>query len=83
MWGVAEANTRGEWRESKHWWGRPTKVTRASVAEEAGLSKDQQVTATRVAAVLGRQGALIEEQGMSYLGEIDADHALTPLQAAS
>src|SRR5262245_58335835 len=30
---------------------------------------------------LTRQGYLIEEEGMRYLGEIDADRALTPLPA--
>ena len=38
---------------------------------------------TRILNGLTRQGHLIEEQGMTYLGEIDADHALTPLQAVS
>ena len=38
---------------------------------------------TRIMKLLTRQGYLIEEQGMRYLGEIDADRALTPLQAAS
>ncbi len=38
---------------------------------------------TRLMRLLTRQGYLIEEQGMRYLGEIDADCALTPLQAAS
>jgi hypothetical protein len=33
--------------------------------------------------VLTRQGYLIEEQGMSYLADIDADNPLRPLQAAS
>ena len=33
--------------------------------------------------LLTRQGYLIEEAGMSYLGEIAAGRALTPLQAAS
>jgi len=33
--------------------------------------------------LLTRQGTLIEEQGMTYLAEADADLALTPLQAAS
>ena len=44
---------------------------------------------TRLMRLLTRQGYLIEEQGMAlgqplrYLAEIEADHALTPLQAAS
>ena len=38
---------------------------------------------TRIMKLLTRQGYLIEEEGMSYLGEIAADRALTPLQAAS
>ena len=38
---------------------------------------------TRLMRLLTRQGYLIEEQGMRYLAEIEADHALTPLQAAS
>ena len=38
---------------------------------------------TRIMARLTRQGYLIEEEGMRYLGEIDAHRALTPLQAAS
>ena len=38
---------------------------------------------TRIMKWLTRQGYLIEEEGMSYLGEIAADRALTPLQAAS
>ena len=33
--------------------------------------------------LLARQGYLIEEEGMSYLGDIDAHSALTPLQAAA
>ena len=33
--------------------------------------------------VLTRQGYLIEEQGMSYLADIDVDNPLGPLQAAS
>ena len=37
----------------------------------------------RILKCLTRQGHLIEEQGISYLGEIEADHALTPLQVAS
>ncbi len=37
----------------------------------------------RILKCLTRQGALVEAEGMTYLGEIDADHALTPLQAAS
>ena len=32
---------------------------------------------------LTRQGYLIEEEGMGYLGEIDADRTLTRLQGAS
>ena len=38
---------------------------------------------TRILKCLTRQGALVEAEGMTYLGEIEADHALTPLQAAS
>jgi hypothetical protein len=41
---------------------------------------------TRLMRLLTRQGYLVEEQGMRYLAEPDADgsdHALTPLQAAS
>ena len=38
---------------------------------------------TRIMRVLTRQGYLIEEQGMSYLADIDADNPLRPLQAAS
>jgi Putative transposase/Transposase zinc-binding domain len=38
---------------------------------------------TRILRLLTRQGYLIEEQGMRYLAEIEADRALTPLQAAS
>ena len=38
---------------------------------------------TRIMKWLSRQGYLIEEQGMGYLGEIEADRAFTPLQAAS
>ena len=34
----------------------------------------------RILKCLTRQGHLIEEQGISYLGEIEADHALKPLQ---
>ncbi len=37
----------------------------------------------RLMRLLTRQGVLIEEQGMSYLAGIEADQALTPLQAAS
>ena len=37
----------------------------------------------RILKCLTRQGYLIEEEGMSYLADTDADHALTPLQAAS
>jgi hypothetical protein len=37
----------------------------------------------RIMKLLTRQGYLIEEEGMSYLNEIDADRALTPRQAAS
>lgn len=36
----------------------------------------------RITKWLMRQGYLIEQEEMSYLGEIDADRALTPLQAA-
>ena len=38
---------------------------------------------TRIMKLLTRQGYLIEEEGMTYLGDIDAHGALTPLQAAS
>jgi hypothetical protein len=38
---------------------------------------------TRIIKLLTRQGYLIEEEGMSYLADIDSDRALTPLQAAS
>jgi hypothetical protein len=38
---------------------------------------------TRIMKWLTRQGYLIEEEGMSYLGDIDAHSALTPLQAAA
>jgi len=38
---------------------------------------------TRIMMCLTRQGYLTEQQGRRYLGEIDADHALTPLQAAA
>jgi hypothetical protein len=37
----------------------------------------------RIMRVLTCQGYLIEEQGMSYLADIDADNPLRPLQAAS
>ena len=33
--------------------------------------------------MLTRQGYLVEEQGMTYLADIDPDNPLTPLQAAS
>ena len=33
--------------------------------------------------LLTRQGHLVEEQGVTYLAEADADNSLTPLQAAS
>jgi len=38
---------------------------------------------TRIMRVLTRHGALIEEQGVTYLADFDAPSALTPLQAAS
>jgi ribosomal protein S27E len=38
---------------------------------------------TRLIRLLTRQGLLIEEQGTRYLAEVEADRALTPLQAAS
>ena len=38
---------------------------------------------TRILKRLTRQGYFIEEQGMTYLGDIEANSALTPLQAAS
>jgi hypothetical protein len=38
---------------------------------------------TRLMRLLTRQGVLIEEQGERYLAGIEADQALTPLQAAS
>jgi Putative transposase len=38
---------------------------------------------TRIMKLLTRLGALIEEQGLTYLAEIDAHSALTPLQTAS
>ena len=38
---------------------------------------------TRIMRLLARQGVLIEEQGMTYLTEIDSHSALTPLQTAS
>ncbi len=38
---------------------------------------------TRIMRVLTRQGYLVEEQGMTYWADIDADCALIPLQAAS
>ena len=38
---------------------------------------------TRIMKRLTRAGYLIEEAGMTYLGEIDAHSALMPLQAAS
>jgi hypothetical protein len=37
----------------------------------------------RLMKMLARQGHLVEEQGMSYLADIDSDNPLTPLQAAS
>jgi len=37
----------------------------------------------RIVKLLTRTGYLIEEQGMSYLGEAESDRALTPLQAAA
>ena len=37
----------------------------------------------RLLAMLTRQGYLIEEQGMTYLADIDPHNPLTPLQAAS
>ena len=37
----------------------------------------------RILKRLTRQGYFIEEQGMTYLGDIEANSALTPLQAAS
>ena len=33
--------------------------------------------------VLTRRGYLVEEQGMTYLADIDPDNPLRPLQAAS
>ena len=38
---------------------------------------------TRIMRLLTRQGFLIEEQGMTYLAEVDKDPVLTPLQTAS
>src|ERR671919_700783 len=38
---------------------------------------------TRVMRLLTRQGFLIEEQGMTYLAEVDKDPVLTPLRTAS
>ena len=38
---------------------------------------------TRLMRLLTRQGLLIEEQGTYYFAEVEADRALTPLQAAS
>ena len=38
---------------------------------------------TRILKLLTHQGYLIEEEGMTYLADTDADHALTLLQAAS
>ena len=38
---------------------------------------------TRIMKWLSRQAYLIEEEGMRYLGEIEAHRALTTLQAAS
>ena len=38
---------------------------------------------TRLMKLLTRRGLLIEEQGVRYLAGIDADQALTPLQATS
>ena len=38
---------------------------------------------TRIMKWLSCQGYLVEEEGMRYLGEIDAHRALTPLQVAS
>ena len=38
---------------------------------------------TRILKRLTRRGYLIEEEGMTYLGDIEANSALTPLQAAS
>jgi len=32
---------------------------------------------------LTRQGALTEEEGMTYLADIESDAALTPLQSAA
>ncbi len=37
----------------------------------------------RIMKLLTRQGYLIEEQGMTYLAETDADTALAPLQSAA
>jgi hypothetical protein len=37
----------------------------------------------RILKLLTRTGYLIEEQGMRYLAEAEADRALTPLQAAA
>ena len=38
---------------------------------------------TRILRLLTRQGVLIEERGVRYLAGLEADQALTPLQAAS
>jgi hypothetical protein len=38
---------------------------------------------TRILRLLTRQGYLIEEQGMTYLGDTDPEAALAPLQAAA
>lgn len=60
----------------------PSSMRRAppSGAELAGLL-DQIVA--RLMKMLTRAGQLVDEQGMTYLADIDADIPLAPLQAAS
>ena len=40
-------------------------------------------TIVRLMKALTRLGYLVEEEGMSYLADLDPDNPLTPLQAAS
>ena len=57
--------------------------------QEARVPSSEQLEAllakiiARLMRLLTRQGMLIEEQGVRYLAGIEADQALTPLQAAS
>ena len=51
------------------------------MAESAAVLVDEIIP--RLLKLLTRLGYLVEEQGMTYLADIDPDNALTPLQAAS